>query len=145
MGYSVYYSIENNRFQGYGVPAYCDHPDCTNEIDRGISYVCCGDQLHTNSCGGYYCQDHEHLCLILLEEDFEGLTSDEISENFDLDECPEFDEDGYFYQCKHKPIQHKEHPEWVEHMSTDESWNVWRNENKELFNHMKSLVVKHGQ
>ena len=33
MGYELY---ENGpRFAGYGVPAWCEHPNCANEIDRG--------------------------------------------------------------------------------------------------------------
>ena len=36
MGYQVYWA--NGRWQGYGVPAYCDYPGCKEEIDRGIGY-----------------------------------------------------------------------------------------------------------
>ncbi len=41
MGWSI--GSDGDRDIGYGVPAECDHPDCTAEIDRGLSYVCGGD------------------------------------------------------------------------------------------------------
>lgn len=36
MSYSVYWM--NERFQGYGVPAYCDCNGCKTKIDRGLGY-----------------------------------------------------------------------------------------------------------
>lgn len=36
MGYSVYWA--NGRWQGYGVPAYCDYPGCQEVINRGMGY-----------------------------------------------------------------------------------------------------------
>jgi hypothetical protein len=47
MGWSIGYDPAWNRDVGYGVPAWCDHPDCTAEIDRGVSFVCGGEP-----CGG---------------------------------------------------------------------------------------------
>ena len=43
MGWSIGYDSNWDRDIGYGVPAYCDHPDCNEEIDRGLSYVCGGE------------------------------------------------------------------------------------------------------
>jgi hypothetical protein len=40
MGWSLGYDTTWNRDIGYGVPAYCDHPDCHKKIHRGIAYVC---------------------------------------------------------------------------------------------------------
>lgn len=37
MGYEVYWY--NNRWQGYGVPAYCDYEGCYNKIDRGLGWA----------------------------------------------------------------------------------------------------------
>ncbi len=34
MGYGVYW--HKGRWQGYGVPAYCDYKDCKEKIDRGL-------------------------------------------------------------------------------------------------------------
>lgn len=36
MGYGLYW--EYGRWQGYGVPAYCDYPGCHEEVDRGLGY-----------------------------------------------------------------------------------------------------------
>lgn len=42
MGWSIGFDSNWNRDIGYGVPAFCDHPGCTAEIDRGLAYVCGG-------------------------------------------------------------------------------------------------------
>lgn len=39
MGWSVGFDENWQRDIGYGVPAYCDHPQCKAEIDRGLDYV----------------------------------------------------------------------------------------------------------
>lgn len=145
MGYSVYFSDKNNRWQGYGVPAFCDHPGCKNEIDRGMAYVCCGNQEHTNSCGGFYCAEHAELCTLISEDEFdEALDDEEVQEQLELyglTEMPIFDEDGYFYHCEHKPIEAKEHPSWIKHVSADESWKQWRDEEPELWKEMQGRVI----
>jgi len=44
---------------GYSHPAVCDHPGCTAEIDRGLSYAC-GD-MHGDTeygCDLYFCEEH---------------------------------------------------------------------------------------
>lgn len=46
------YDTSWQRDIGYGVPAYCDHPGCTVEIDRGVSYVC------AEGCGLHFCGEH---------------------------------------------------------------------------------------
>jgi hypothetical protein len=48
---------------GYGVESVCHHPDCEDQIDKGLGYVCGG--MHEggdHGCGNYYCQDHLNLC-----------------------------------------------------------------------------------
>lgn len=143
MGYAVYFSSKNNRWQGYGVTAYCDHPDCKETIDRGMGYVCCGNQEHSNSCGGFYCAKHESLCQLITEDEFEDFEDDEVQEqleHYGLAEMPLFDEDGYFYHCQHKPIEAKEHPDWIKHVENDESWEEWRNNNPKALSLMKSQL-----
>ncbi|MFH7764588.1 hypothetical protein [Acinetobacter sp. BSP-28] len=129
--------------------AYCDHPGCKNEIDRGIGYVCCGDQDHMCSCGGFYCAEHESLCTIITEDEFEDLDQDDIQEllnHYDLTEMPVFDEDGYFYHCSHEPIEKdKEHPEWLKHVLTDETWQEWREKEPEMAKHYQELLDKQGK
>lgn len=50
---------------GYGVDAQCEHPDCSEEIDRGLGWLC--GSMHgdpEDGCGGYFCGNHEinHDC-----------------------------------------------------------------------------------
>lgn len=60
MGWAIGYDSAWKRDIGYGVPAMCDHPDCDQVIDRGLSYVCCDTQLYggDNGCGLYFCSQH---------------------------------------------------------------------------------------
>ncbi len=57
MGWSIGYDEQWKRDIGYGVPAYCDHPGCNEEIDRGLGYKCesprCG-------CEKFYCEKHRY-------------------------------------------------------------------------------------
>lgn len=59
MGWSVGFDKRWNRDIGYGVPAICDYPECSAEIDRGLSYVCGGQPYGGDSgCGLYFCSAH---------------------------------------------------------------------------------------
>lgn len=143
MGYSVYYSDKNKRWQGYGVPAYCDHPNCKKTIDRGMGYVCCDDQDHMYSCGGFYCAEHADLCTLISKDEFEDLEDYDVQEKLEeygLTDLPIFDGDGYFYHCQHKPIEAKEHPNWLEHIEKDESWREWREESPDELKRMQELM-----
>lgn len=47
---------------GYGVAAICEHPTCTEQIDRGLAYLC--GETHgdnENGCGGYFCGNHLYM------------------------------------------------------------------------------------
>lgn len=64
MGYA-YYEITRNGEEiqaGYSVETVCEEQDCTEEIDRGLYYLCGntpgGDEY---GCGGYYCGKHLYL------------------------------------------------------------------------------------
>jgi len=102
MSWAVGFDSHWNRDIGYGVPAFCDHPQCTAEIDRGLSYVCGGEPYGgEKGCGLYFCGKH-----------------------------------GGGYRCprcaRYKtPYKHPkpDHPDWIEHKLTDESWADWRAEN----------------
>ena len=60
MGWSRGYDIQWNRDVGYGVPAICDHPDCSEEIDRGLGYVCGADIYGgEHGCGLFFCSEHQ--------------------------------------------------------------------------------------
>jgi hypothetical protein len=61
MGWAFCGSDDQGRPIGYGVPATCDEPGCTTEIDRGLSYVC--GSMHGGGeygCGRYFCGKHLH-------------------------------------------------------------------------------------
>lgn len=101
MGWGLGYDEKWKRFIGYGVPAYCDHPGCGEEIDRGLSHVCGYSEPYggEEGCGLYFCYEHgaESLC-----ERCRGKK-------------PPFDP---------KP----EHPDWLKHQAEDPSWEEWRQE-----------------
>jgi hypothetical protein len=60
MGWSIGYNSEWKRDIGYGVPAWCDHPQCTTEIDRGLSYVCGGEPpCSDGTCQLFFCESHQ--------------------------------------------------------------------------------------
>ena len=87
---------------GYGVPAYCDHPDCNAQIDRGLSYVCGGEPYGgDDGCGLYFCGKHLYAYPQLCERCRKNM------EPFNV-----------------KP----DHPDWIKHKSTHHSWELWRQE-----------------
>lgn len=61
MGYG-YYLLPSGKEAGYGVSATCEHPGCSAEIDRGMSYACGGEAGDQGgcSCEGYFCTKHLH-------------------------------------------------------------------------------------
>ena len=103
MGWSISFDTNWQRDVGYAVPAYCDHPECNAEIDRGLAYVCCGEQPYggERGCGLYFCSKHQ---------DWEGKCS----------------------RCRNRkpPFNPKpDHPQWIHWKLTDESWAAWRKQN----------------
>jgi hypothetical protein len=119
MGWAIGYDEHWKRDIGYGVPAYCDHPGCKKEIDRGISFVCGGEpEGGEQGCGLFICGEHQHS-------------------------------NGACYQlCRHcadkrrrKLTPSADHPEWVHHKLTDESWQQWRDENPGEVLAMQSAVT----
>lgn len=102
MGWSIGFDDNWNRDIGYGVPAFCDHPGCHEEIDRGLSYVCGAEPYGGDQgCGLYFCGKHGG-----------GLRRG-------CSRCR-----NYKPPFKAKP----DHPDWIAHKATDESWAAWRAE-----------------
>lgn len=107
MGWAVGYDTNWNRDIGYGVPATCDHPDCNEEIDRGLAYVCGGEPYGGDrGCGLFFCGKH------LIHYHRKGPAICE--------------------RCgprRKKPFAPKpDVPEWTNHKATDPSWAKWRAE-----------------
>jgi hypothetical protein len=112
MGWSVGYDQHWKRDIGYGVPAWCDHPECIAEIDRGLAYVCCNQQPYggDNGCGLYFCETHlSHYSIAADAFTCERCANDEAPFNA-------------------KP----DHPDWIQHKATDPSWAAWRAEQESL-------------
>lgn len=104
MGWQIGYDDKWSRDIGYGVPAVCDHPDCNEEIDRGLSYVCADEEPRGgDGCGLYFCSNHH---------------SNYIN---DLSQCCERCRDGL------EPFPAKpDLPLWTLFKLVDPSWKKWR-------------------
>jgi hypothetical protein len=103
MGWSV--GSESGRDIGYGVPAQCDHPKCSEEIDRGMSYRC-GDGSHGEvGCGLFFCEKHRRRWK-------RGYAC-----------CSRCADGRQPYEAK------PDVAEWVQHKLTDPSWSQWRAKN----------------
>ena len=57
MGYEIY--KVGQRWGGYGVPAICEHPDCDEEINRGMACACGGEPFSDYGCDMYFCGKHK--------------------------------------------------------------------------------------
>jgi hypothetical protein len=116
MGWGLGYDDNWNRDVGYGVPAYCDHPGCNAEIDRGLSYVCGGEPYGGDEgCGLFFCGDH-----------MTGLDT--------LQRCE------CCAQGKPPFKPSPDHPQWVQHQITDSTWASWRAQNPELVAKMRASL-----
>jgi hypothetical protein len=116
------------RDVGYGVPAWCDHPACNAEIDRGLAHVC--GNMHGGDgrgCGLYFCSAH---LLLVDDPDSDGMS--QLCER-----CVELDEDGQAIEAfPAKP----DHPEWIAWKLTSESWAWWRGENPEAVAALRAVL-----
>lgn len=110
MGWSIGYDSNWQRDIGYGVPTICDHPDCNEEIDRGLACVCGNEEPYggEHGCGLFFCWRH------LVYHETRGRV------------CP---------ACadrRKKPFTAKpDVPKWLQWKLTDESWKQRREENPE--------------
>lgn len=107
----------DGRDIGYGVPAVCDHPDCSEEIDRGVSYAC-------RECGLFFCESH--LYPTAEEDDYREYPGDGLCERC-RDEGRPFDP---------KP----DVAEWANHKLSHPSWQQWRDENPEAVARLQVLL-----
>lgn len=64
MGWANCGEDSKGRPIGYAHDATCDHPGCTEQINRGLAYACGGMHGDTEySCEGYFCEKHRQQCL----------------------------------------------------------------------------------
>ena len=106
MGWSIGYDAHWERDVGYGVPCLCDHPDCNEEINRGLGYVCGGEPFGGDFCGLYFCGKH--------------MFYDADAETQLCERCVQSD-----IPFELKPDIKK----WRDFKKTDDSWAKWREEN----------------
>lgn len=119
MGWSIGFDSNWNRDIGYGVPATCDHPECSAKIDRGLSYVCGGEPYGgEDGCGLYFCGEH-------------GGGSR-------CKRCEQITDDGpYVVPFVAKP----DNLEWIDWKLTDASWQSWRDDNPLEVAKLRALVA----
>jgi hypothetical protein len=110
MSWAVGFDYRWKRDIGYGVPAKCDHPDCNEDIDRGLSYVCGGEPYGGDKgCGLFFCAAHKHY------KKFE-----------DGDEAPVCQRCG---RGMLPFIPKDDMKQWKMWKLTDKSWAQWRTDN----------------
>lgn len=117
MGWSIGFDTNWQRDIGYGVPAECDHPECMNKIDRGLSYVCGGEPFGgEHGCGLYFCQDN------LYYQEGKGRVCERCAQGKEpFDAKPDI-------------------AEWIRWKLKDASWKKWRDENPEQVETMRSFL-----
>jgi hypothetical protein len=126
MGWSIGYDPAWKRDIGYGVPAYCDYPDCDQDIDRGLSYVCGGEPYGGDcGCGLYFCDGH--LGYAYTPGGLGNLKDD------NGDDLPQMCKSCIaMHESPDSPPQmfdpKPEHPEWIAWKLNDSSWAQWRSE-----------------
>jgi hypothetical protein len=117
MGWSIGYDSNWKRDIGYGVPAICDHPECSAEINRGLSYVCGGEPYGgERGCGLFFCSKHLYL----------PMRRPQLCEK-----C----------EKRRKPFQLKaDTPEWIKWKLTDSSWSDWRLQNHDAVDELRKQI-----
>lgn len=103
MGYSGYW--HNGRFQGYGVPAYCDYKNCREEIHRGLAYLHPENAKSREAPSVFVCCKHKYSILNKIYVDLQ-----------------------------------KEHPDWLNFILNDETWDEWRGKNPYVVSFYKKIL-----
>lgn len=121
MGWSIGWDSDWNRDIGYGVVAYCDHPDCDEVIDRGLSFVCAGEEPRGgDGCGLYFCSEHHSH--YRYPDDYEKIIENGGEEpEPELTLCCERCAEG-----KDLFTPKPEHPHWAWWKMNAVSWMAWR-------------------
>ena len=115
MGWSVGYDEKWKRDIGYGVPSICDHPGCSEKIDRGLAYVCGSDPYGGEfGCGLFFCEEHR--------QPTRARRSSAM-----VCQCCYWGWDR-FPRRFFTPTP--DTPEWIDHKGTHPSWAGWRAEQR---------------
>lgn len=125
MGWSLGYDDNWKRDIGYGVPALCDHPDCNEEIHRGLAYVCAGQEPYGgHGCGLFFCETHRSYSINSGTEEDVAIGCERCAYGEDpFDAKPDL-------------------PKWINWKLTDESWQQWRDENPDEVARMRAAVTE---
>ncbi|WP_194838878.1 hypothetical protein [Nocardia sp. XZ_19_369] len=106
MGWSIGFDTTWQRHIGYEVPAQCDHPGCSAEIDRGLGHVCGSEPYGgEEGCGLYFCGSHLGY----------GETDARLCQ-----QCQ---------QCSEPFTPTPDLACWISWKLTDPSWQRWRTDN----------------
>lgn len=133
MGYQVY--KVGPRYGGYGVPAYCEQPECKKVIDRGISYACGGEPFSEMGCDRYFCEKHTHYTYWKRDGSEEKCDHEEDCECEGAPVCKRCADGKASFPYK------KEHPTWMRWVLKDKSWAWWRGKNPEKVEEFKKLLA----
>lgn len=143
MWYQVYEvanrdNFDKYRFWWYWVPAICEHPECNEEIDRGVSHACWWEPFSEHWCDRYFCS--KHLEWVGINNDWTRLKEDHTDEEYDRADHPSLCE-----RCEkwESPFPYKkETKERVSHILSHESWEERRKENTEMVKDYKKILVE---
>ena len=133
------------RHIGYGVPALCDQPGCSVEIDRGLAYRC-GDINSDAGCGLHFCEKHRRYAPVDSDGAFIPSTDADRHE-YAQEHDTKFEWEEACARCYAglPPFTAKpEHPEWVKWVLTDDSWAQFREEETGWVKHLKELQASRG-
>jgi hypothetical protein len=107
MSWAIGFDTKWKRDIGWGVPAFCDHPGCGAEINRGLACVCSDGQPYGgDGCGLYFCS--KHLGLYRVKKGKHSMMCERCGAH------------------KEPFTPTPDHPDWIHHKMTDESWKAWR-------------------
>jgi hypothetical protein len=134
MGYQIY--MVGRRWGGYGVPTFCEHPGCNEEIDRGMSFACGGEPFSELGCDRYFCSNH------LYTTGFRRDGSDKRCDHERKCKCDFVDVCERCRDGKESFPYKPEHPDWVKHLLKHPSWRDWREENPEEVKKLEATKLK---
>jgi hypothetical protein len=138
MGWEIGYDHTWDRDIGYGVPAECDHPDCKEQIDRGLAYICGGEPYGGElGCGLFFCAAHLFYAEKSPEYAQSPPSAEEMREweevhgdergKFVCERCRDWHEEDFHIRLEFKTFDPKpDVEEWCYHKATDLSWAEWR-------------------